>query len=636
MRLLAALPHSRAGQVVAATCVIGLLYAGRDFLAPVALAAVLSLVMAPLKRRLARLGMGHEGGALVSVLLAGAFLACVAVVLVSQLVAVASDLPQYKEAARSKLEQVRDLTIRPLEQAELELSGVVPRPSVAAGKPGGRAGKAPADTTPQAVQGVEARPSSTDTATRILSSLWGPVGQAGIVLVLLVFILLEHEGLRDRMIRLAGDAEAGRTMQVVEDAAQGVSRFFFAQCVVNATFGLALAAALWTVGVPHAALWGVVGGLARFVPYVGALAAGVVIAAFSAAVDPGWSLMLWSVSLFLGMEVLVAHVVEPRVYGHSSGLAPLGVIVSALFWGALWGPVGLLLSTPMTLCLVVAGRHVRALAPISILFGERPGLAAGLRMYQRALSGEATEIVAAAQAYLRRSNFARYCDQILLPGLALAAADVRAGRIGNDQQDRIRRTITTVAQSLSASRPQEGASRRRRSTSLLEANVGGHLHALREQRAGAGRRAADGQPVVLCAVFDTVREDLLSQLLVQSLRDEGVDSRALALGGPAQSPQPWAPDAVSTVLVAHPLEDDLAAWQEAARSLRALYPRAMLLAVRLTLEENSARDAAVARQVDLVVHSFSEAVAFVLAGDRPVAARAGAFPRGPYSSGQTS
>lgn len=635
MRLLPAFPPSRAGQVVAATCVLGLLYVGRDFLAPVALAAVLSLVMAPLKRRLARLGLGHEGGALVSVLLVAAAIAFVAAVLVSQLVAVASDMPQYKEAARSKLEQVRDITIRPLEQIESELSGIVPRPSgAAAGKAGAR--RPPADPRPQAVQGAEARPTATDTATRILSSLWGPVGQAGLVLVLLVFILLEHEGLRDRMIRLAGDAEAGRTMQVVEDAAQGISHFFFAQCVVNATFGLALAIALWTVGVPHAALWGVVGGLARFVPYVGALAAGVVIAAFSAAVDPGWSLMLWSVSLFLVMEVLVAHVVEPRVYGHSSGLAPLGVIVSALFWGALWGPVGLLLSTPMTLCLVVAGRHVRALAPISILFGERPGLAAGLRLYQRALSGEATEIVAAAQAYLRRSNFARYCDQILLPGLALAAADVRAGRIGNDQQDRIRRTITTVAQSLSASRPQEGASRRRRSTSLLEANVGGHLHALREQRAGAGRRAADGQPVVLCAVFGTVREDLLSQLLVQSLRDEGVDSRALALGGPAESPQPWAPDAVSTVLVAHPLEDDLAAWQEAARSLRALYPRAMLLAVRLTLEENSARDAAVARQVDLVVHSFSEAVAFALAGDRPVAARAGAFPRGPYSSGQTS
>jgi hypothetical protein len=377
-----------------------------------------------------------------------------------------------------------------------------------------------------------------------------------------------------------------------------------------------LTCGLWIVGVPHAALWGAVGGLARFVPYIGVLGAGAAIAAFAAAVDPGWSLMFWSLALFVVLEVLVAHAVEPRVYGHSSGLAPLGVIVSALFWGALWGPVGLLLSTPMTLCLVVAGRHVRALEPISILFGEPPGLTAGLRLYQRALSGEPSEIVTAAQGYLRRSNFARYCDQILLPGLALAAADFRAGRIGNEQQDRIRRTIVTVAETLGSTKPQAGASRRRRSTSLLEANVGGHLHAVREQRlARAPRRLDDrGQPVVLCASPGSVRDEVLSGLLVQALRDEGVDACTLLLGAAGEGPQAQASHAGSTVFLPYPLDDDLAAWQEAAHGLRVSLPHAILLTIRLPLEDVAADEALVARQVDLVVRSFSEAVAFVLAG----------------------
>jgi predicted PurR-regulated permease PerM len=549
-------------------------------------------------------------------------MAWVAAVLATQLVAVAADLPQYKEAVRSKLEHVRELTIRPLERMQSELGAVVPQaPLPAAAKPRGRAAIAAAEAQPVPGPGGEPRPTATDTVARVFSSLWGPVGQAGIVLVLLVFILLEHEALRDRMIRLAGEAEAGRTMQAVEDAAQGISRFFFSQFVVNATFGCVLGVALWIVGIPHPALWGALGGLARFVPYVGALGAGLAIAAFAAAIDPGWTLMFWSIALFLVLEVLVAHLVEPQVYGHSTGLAPLGVIVSALFWGALWGPVGLLLATPMTLCLVVVGRHVRALEPISILFGEPPGLTAGLRLYQRALSGEPREILAAARVYLRRSNIARYCDQVLLPGLALAAADVRAGRIGSEQQHRIRVTIASVAEALGSARPQQGASRRRRSTSLLDANVGEHLRQLREQRLGRwqGPLTAADRSVVLCVGLGSEREDLLTELLVQAMRDEGIDSRSLSLPASDEPPVPDKSSLVATIFLTYPLEESQDAWGAAARELRGWLPHAMLLTVKLPLEEGLADEAIVAAQVDLVVRSFSEGVAFVLAGRGPAA-----------------
>jgi predicted PurR-regulated permease PerM len=608
---------SRTGQIIATACVLAMLYFGRGFLAPLALAGVLSLVIAPLKRKLARIGLGHAAGALVSVVIVGACMAAVAAVVATQLVAVAADLPQYREAVRSKLEHAREVMVGPLERMESTLRSVVP-----AAHPGAaskRRGQPDAQAAP--VQLLEAPATARDAVTRVFTFVWGPVGQAGIVLVLLVFILLEHEGLRDRMISLAGEAEAGRTMQAVEDAAQGISRFFFSQFVVNVTFALVLGSALWLVGVPHAALWGALGGLGRFVPYVGALAVGVGIAAFAAAVDPGWSLMFWSAGLFVGLEALVAHLVEPRVYGHSTGLAPLGVIVSALFWGALWGPVGLLMSTPMTLCLVVAGRHVRALEPISILFGEAPGLTAGLRLYQRALSGEPREIVAAARMYLQRSNFARYCDQILLPGLALADTDFQAGRIGGEQQDRIRLTIAAVAESLAGVKPHEGASRKRRSISLLEANVGAHLRELRDQGLGRWHGAPPGRgaQVVLCAGIGSTRDDVLTQLLVQALRDEGIKAAGLSLARMLDAPHEGTSDAVSTVFIAYPLKDSLQAWQAAAADLRASLPKAMLLTVKLPLEEAVADEALVQGQVDLIVRSFSEAVAFELAGRLGVA-----------------
>ncbi|MDB5900226.1 MAG: transporter, partial [Ramlibacter sp.] len=224
--------------------------------------------------------------------------------------------------------------------------------------------------------------------------------------------------------------------------------------------------------------------------------------------------------------------------------------------------------------------------------------------------------VAAARVYLRRSNFARYCDQILLPGLALAATDFRAGRIGGEQQDRIRLTIATVAQSLRAVKPHEGASRRRRSTSLLDANVGAHLHEVRGQRLGRwqGATAVPAGAAVLCVSLGSVREDLLSQLLLQALRDEGVQARIPAPAASPETPESQRTSGVSTVFLAYPLKEHHAAWQAAVRDLRISQPQAMLLTIKLPLEDAVADDAAVAGQVDLVVRSFSEAVAFVLAG----------------------
>ncbi|MGE4241221.1 AI-2E family transporter [Ramlibacter sp.] len=612
MRPISLAPSSGASRIIAATCVIALLYVGREVLAPLALAGVLSLALAPLKRRLAGKGFGHAGGAAIAVLIATLSIGLAAIFLTSQFVDVASDLPQYKQAIRSKLQRARDVVINPLEKFRSDIVTIVP--------------DAPAARPP--APHSDALATRNDPTAFFLSSLWGPLSKAGMVLVLLVFILLGHETIRERVIRLAGEAEVGGTIEAIEDAAQGVSRFLFSQFVVNATFGVVLGLALWIVGIPNPALWGALGALSRFVPYVGALGAGVSIAAFAAAVDPGWSLMFWSIGSFLVLSGLVAHFVEPQVYGHTAGLAPLGVVLSAIFWGSVWGPLGLLLSTPMTLCLVVAGRYIRALEPITVIFGETPGLSEGLRFYQQALSGDPQNIVAAARPYLRRNNFARYCDQVVLPALALASSDARQSRIGKEQQERVRLSIRQAAEALDQAAPAVDASRRRRSASLLEADIGAHLRQVRSTRLSLwpGSREDLKSSHVLCAGLDTERDGLMCELLSQSLRDEGVETRSISVdarwdyGGSVPGPAAVGGTVlVSTVVLAYPLEEDHEAWQSASLKLRDAYPYAMVLTVKPPYQEGLADEALVRGPVDLVVRSFSEVVAFVLALREPAA-----------------
>jgi hypothetical protein len=442
---------------------------------------------------------------------------------------------------------------------------------------------------------------------------WGPIGEAGLVLVLLVFMSLEHESLRDRLIRLAGQTEVSRTIGALADAAQGVSRFFLSQFVVNATFGTLIGAVLWAAEVPHAALWGALSGLLRFVPYLGIMAAGAVLALFVAAIDPGWTLALSCMVLFVGLELVVANVIEPKVYGHSSGLSPLAVIISALFWGAMWGPVGLLLSTPLTLCLVVAGRHVRSLEPVTILLGDAPTVSGAQRFYQRVLTGDIAAIIHDAHAYLRRSSFARYCDHILLPGVVLAASDTRSGQIEASQEDRIRTTIASVAATLT---PESGGPvriRRRRDVSLLDANIGAHLRHMRESRMGRWQGALDvpDHSVVLCAGMASERDDLLGELLVRALREAGVDARSITVGGELDSPGPDKADLVSTVFITYPLDTMLQPWLVAVAELRASLPKAILVTIRLPFFDPVASQATVEKHVDMVLRSFEEALAFM-------------------------
>ena len=623
MELTSARKRLPTGWLLPAACFVALLHFGREVLEPLTLAMILSLVIAPLVRHLRRLGLPRGVATVASVALVGSGLLAAAAVLAFQLAAVAADLPKYRAGMLAKVEQVRERTVRPLEKWRAELGLVGPQPALHDAPARDRAAAESARAAlpaavPGAMPAAELREQPVEAVPRLLAFIWRALAECGVVLVLLVFMLLDQDALRDRLLRLAGRAELAATLQALADAASGVSRFFLAQSLVNLCFGAAVAAALWVIGLPHAALFGAVAGLLRILPYVGILAAGIIISVFAAAVDPGWSLVLQSAGALLVAEIAVAHVIEPNVYGHSSGLAPAAIIVSALFWSALWGPVGLILSTPLTLCLVVAGRYVRALEPITIFFGDSPGISQGQRLYHRALAGELRDMEEDARAYLKRRGFAAYCDHILLPAIALAAADHREGRMKEPQRKALRRTLVGLVESLTGGKSARRASHRAPAATLVEANVGAHLRQIREGRLGRwqGPLHVPTASIVLCASVPLERDEFEAELLVRALADAGIDARSVTLphqpaGEEAES---GLPERVATVFVACPEESALAEWRSACRELRLRLPQAVLATVRLPLDAGAPDEGALQGEVDLVLRSFAEALAFVQAG----------------------
>ncbi len=618
-----ALSRFHSGTLLGAAVVLGMLYFGREILAPLAVAGIASLILLPLVRKLDALGLNRAAAALVSVLLVGSCMVALAVVLAFQLVSVTRDLPQYRDAIQDKVEAVRTMTERPFARLEAELSAVIPQtaPSETAATRNGKKATHAASTVQPTVAAAPADAGMTvrGAIRRLFSLAWGPIGQAGIVLVLLVFILLEQESLRERVIRLAGLTEMSRTMQALGDAAEGVSRFFFSQFLVNVVFGLIMGSVLGLAGIPHAVLWGTLCGVLRFVPYLGALASGLMVSIFIAAIDPGWWLALSFLAFYLCLEVVVANFIEPRVYGHSSGLSPLAVIVSALFWGSLWGPIGLLLSTPLTLCLVVAGRHVAALEPISILLGEAPDMSHAERFYQRALAGESDAIIRAARTHLQKQSFAKYCDQILLPGLALAALDLRNGRIEGAQQTRLLNTISQLTETLMQSPGASRSLRRRRDVPLLNSGVGAHLRALRMERLGRWQGSLDVPQgsVVLCCGLSQERDDLLSELLVHALRVNGIDARSITLDQQEDQPDTSKAELVSIVFLVYPTRERLQAWQDTVTLLRENLPQALLVSIRPPLGDEEVPASGVKNQVDMLLSSFEEGLAFAATHARP-------------------
>jgi hypothetical protein len=269
-----------------------------------------------------------------------------------------------------------------------------------------------------------------------------------LAILFLMFILLQREDIRDRFLRLAGTADLQRSTAALDDAASRLSRFFLMQTLLNTGFGVFIGAGLWLIGVPNAVLWGILAGLMRFVPFVGSIIAAFFPIALAAAVDPGWSMVLATAALFLLAEPLAGHVIEPVLYGQHTGLSPVAIVVSTLFWALLWGPIGLLLATPLTVCLVVLGRHIEALEFIEVLLGDEPALEPEERFYQRLLAGDATEAADQAEKQLKQLSLSAYYDSVPMKALALAQADAVHGKLPPDRQLAVRDTMAEIVDDL--------------------------------------------------------------------------------------------------------------------------------------------------------------------------------------------
>lgn len=434
---------------------------------PLALAILLSFVLAPLVLLLRRWHFGRVGSVLAAVLLAGAILAGLGTMIVSQLTRLAAELPRYEFTIRDKANRLGALMSQSgaVESATAVLKGVT-QELQRAGEEAREKGAppptaAPSDSAdgppppkPIPVEVHQPPPSPLQTIVEIAGPLLYPLALTGIVVVFVIFILLQREDLRDRLIRLFGSRDLHRTTEALDDAAYRLSRYFLTQLGISTVYGIVIAAALFAPGVPNAILWGIVAILMRFVPYVGSFIAAGGPVLLAIAVDPGWSMALATVALFAVGEFTMGQVVEPWVYGQRTGVSSLAVILSATFWTWLWGPVGLLLAMPLTVCLVVLGRHVEPLQFLDVLLGDRPALAPEQTFYQRMRAGDPAEAVDQAEACLATRPLITYYDEVALRGLALAQRDTRGGRLDAEAQARVVETVGAVIDEL-ADEPDE-------------------------------------------------------------------------------------------------------------------------------------------------------------------------------------
>ena len=435
--------------------IIMLLYFGREIIIPIALAILLSFVLAPLVGLLQRMRI-PRGLAVVSVVItAFALIFAMGSLLASQLTQLAGDLPRYQSTISEKIQAFRDTTAGrgTLERASgmlKDLSKELDKPKEAAAPLSG--GASPTAASPLKPVPVEVRqpdPGALESLQSLISPLLHPLATTGIIVIFVIFILLQREDLRNRLIRLAGSHDLQRTTAALDDAASRLSRLFLIQLLLNGTFGVVIGTGLWLIGVPSAILWGILAAVLRFVPYIGAAIAAAFPLALAVAVDPTWSMLLWTLALFVVVEPIVGHVIEPMVYGHSTGLSPVAVVASATFWTALWGPIGLVLATPLTVCLVVLGRHVERLEFLDVMLGDRPALSPPEIFYQRMLAGDPTEASEKAEEFLKERSLSSYYDEVALKGLQLAQVDAARGTLDPQRLTKIRDAVSEFSNNIS-------------------------------------------------------------------------------------------------------------------------------------------------------------------------------------------
>lgn len=414
--------------------VASLLYFGAGIIVPLVLAVLLAFALAPLVTWLnRRLHIPDALAVIATVLVAVLLLLSFATMAGLQLARLAEDLPGYQETVTTKLAALQQQFGGSLfERINGTISSLTAQLSNVA------------ETSPP----VEGRPVpvaiTNDSGplgllTSALGSILGPVATVAIVTIFLIFLLFGRADMLERFIRLVGSRDYAKTNLAMADASKRVGRYLLVQLAVNSTYGLLFGLGLWLIGVPSAFLWGLLIVVFRYIPFIGALIIATIPFALAFAVDPGWNMLLLTLGLFLVLDLTTANVIEPRLYGSSTGVSPLAILISAMFWATLWGPIGLILATPMTVCLVVIGRHIPALRFLDTLLGSEPVLTPPEQLYQRLLKGDDIAALENFADYTAEHSQSAFLTDVAMPALLMASGELADRPDALDQ----RRQLTT-------------------------------------------------------------------------------------------------------------------------------------------------------------------------------------------------
>ena len=417
--------------------VVAALYLAKGVLVPLTLAVLLSFLLSPVCDWLERRRLGRIPAVLVTSILGFTLLGIAAWAAVVQMAALAPKMPEYQDNLQARLHSVNEYFIAAF--------GKVTRTAEDIGKnlPQADDAKPPQGTAewPYSVRVLSSPASPLQLLGGTFGTLVEGLGSAGIVIILVVFFLIRREDLRDRFIRLVGTGNVTLTTQMLQDAGTRVSRFLSLLFVINATFGIAVGIGLYLIGVPNAILWGILGATLRFVPYIGQGIAAAPPICMAMAISTGWLAPLLTLGLFVALGLFYGSVLEPWLYGKGTGVSAVAVLVAAVFWTWLWGIVGLLLATPLTVCLLVIGKHIPQLSFLDILLGNEPVFELKRRVYQRLLAGDQEEAIELVEDDLGNKPLVEVYDTLLIPALALAETDWQKGAFGENRHNLILQSL---------------------------------------------------------------------------------------------------------------------------------------------------------------------------------------------------
>ncbi|MER9373831.1 MULTISPECIES: AI-2E family transporter [unclassified Mesorhizobium] len=611
-------PRTSLPNVAAIVTTVAALYFGREVFLPIAIALLLTFALAPLVSALKKVGIPRIAAVIASVLGAFAALGLFSFVVATQVSELAQNIPVYQTNILTKIRSLKETGVGGGILARL--SKVVERvgqeidrqdPSLPAATPE----KPPREPVPVE---IVARERPLQVLQNIVGPLISPLGSAGLIIVVVIFMLLEREDLRDRFIRLVGYGDLHRTTEALQDAAKRVGRYLLMQLVVNIVYAVPIAIGLWVLGIPNALLWGLLALALRFVPYIGPII-GMLLPLFLAlAVAPGWSLVLWTAALFVVMELITGNVIEPWLYGSRTGLSPLAIIVAAIFWTWLWGPLGLILSTPLTVCLVVLGRHVPQFEFLDVLFGNEPVLEPHARLYQRLLAGDPEEATDHAEEMLEEKYLVEFYDKVAIPALLLGEQDRVRGVMGDLQRRQVAASALMLVANLDDS-AQEEAGEEEEPPVAAEASDDGDPNGEDETDLPDGTDMS-----VLCAGGRGELDDAAAAMLAQVLEVQGatVSKAGFADMEPA-SIRRLELETVDTVVVGFLNRDSVKHARFLVRRLKRA--KAALRVGIVFWSEAAAEDKETADKLardmnaDFVAHGMVDAVLGALSNEPPVA-----------------